>query len=62
MFITFYYCLDGYIVQDNARPHPAHMTMDFMNNTNAHVMPWPALSPDLSPSEPLWDVMFLDLL
>lgn len=41
--------------QDNARPHTARISMDFLNNANIRVMPWPALSPDLAPIEHVWD-------
>lgn len=41
--------------QDNARPHAAHVTQDFLHDNNVNVMPWPPYSPDLSPIEHLWD-------
>ena len=41
--------------QDNARPHTARISMDFLNNANIRVIPWPALSPDLAPIEHAWD-------
>ena len=43
--------------QDNARPHMARLTMDFMRQNSIVTMPWPALYPDLSPIEHLWDAM-----
>lgn len=42
---------------DNARPHVARIVRDFLNNQNVNVMDWPAVSPDLSPIEHLWDEM-----
>ena len=41
--------------QDNARPHSAQATQNFLRSNNVCVMPWPACSPDLSPIEHLWD-------
>ena len=40
---------------DNARCHMARVCLDFLNQNHIHVLPWPALSPDLSPIEHLWD-------
>ncbi len=41
--------------QDNARPHIAQETMDYLHAEGVAVIPWPAFSPDLSPIEHLWD-------
>ncbi|GBN13732.1 hypothetical protein AVEN_226954-1 [Araneus ventricosus] len=39
--------------QDNARPHTARVTQDFLHYVQT--LPWPARSPDLSPIEHVWD-------
>ena len=41
--------------QDNARCHVARVSMNFLNDNHLRTLPWPALSPDLSPIEHLWD-------
>ena len=43
--------------QDNARPHTARVAMDFLHHNNVMLLPWPAISPDLSPNEHVWDEM-----
>lgn len=47
--------------QDNAAPHTAKSTIEFLHATFASVMEWPALSPDLNPIENVWGVMARDL-
>lgn len=43
--------------QDNARPHVARVVRDLFVQQNVDVLPWPAVSPDLSPIEHVWDEM-----
>jgi hypothetical protein len=38
---------------DNARPHTARATVDFLANQNVIVLPWSSKSPDLNPIEHL---------
>ncbi|GFU47163.1 transposable element Tcb2 transposase [Trichonephila clavipes] len=39
--------------QDNARPHTARVSQDFLRHFQT--LPWPSCSPDLSPVEHVWD-------
>lgn len=43
--------------QDNARPHIAAHSLDFLGTNHINLLPWPARSPDLSPIEHLWDAI-----
>ena len=40
---------------DNARPHVARITREYLQAHNVNTLNWPALSPDLSPIEHIWD-------
>ena len=53
--VPFMQANGGTFQQDNARPHVARDNMDYLRRHNVDKLPWPALSPDLSPIEHLWD-------
>jgi hypothetical protein len=43
--------------QDNARPHVARVVRDYLTQQNVDLLPWPAVSPNRSPIEHVWDEM-----
>lgn len=43
--------------QDNARAHTARVSATYLQQQNINVLPWPALSPDMSPIEHVWDTL-----
>ena len=42
---------------DNARPHVARISTQFLEAEHVPVLPWPASSPDMSPIEHVWDAL-----
>ena len=44
-------------MHDNARPHVARICRQFLNRNNVNVLPWPAVSPDMNPTEHIWDYL-----
>ena len=41
--------------QDNATPHTARLTRNFLDEQNVELLDWCSCSPDLNPIEQLWD-------
>ncbi len=42
---------------DNAQPHVARICTQFLEAENIPVLAWPAYSPDMSPTEYVWDAL-----
>ena len=42
-------------MHDNARPHSAKLTRQFLATNNVNVLDWPANGPYINPIEQVWD-------
>ena len=44
-------------MDDNYRPHCAHLVNEFLHENNIARLEWPAYSPDMNPIEHTWDTL-----
>ena len=57
VIITFLNQDPGTLMHDNARPHNARLTQNYLARHNVNVLQWPTCSPDMNPIEHIWDVL-----
>lgn len=44
-------------INDNARPHRAHIAQEYLQQEATELLPWPAISPDMNLIEHLCDYL-----
>ena len=45
------------LMHDNVRPHVARICRQSLNRNTVNVLAWPAVSPDMNPTEHIWDYL-----
>ena len=48
-------------MDDNSRPHRAHLVNEFLHDDNIARLEWPACSPDMNPIKYAWDTLNRDV-
>mgnify|MGYP005985340981 CR=1 FL=1 len=48
---------DGTFQQNNAGSHVSRVAMNFLADNNDNILPWRPRSPDLNPTEHVWDML-----
>ncbi|GFX38299.1 transposable element Tcb2 transposase [Trichonephila clavipes] len=54
---AFQRILGAIFLQDNYRPHASKTVRDFCSTQHMQLLPWPAYSPDMSPTEHVGDLV-----
>ena len=44
-------------MDDNSRPHRAHLVNEFLHDNNIARLEWAACSPDMNPFDHAWDIL-----
>ena len=44
-------------MDDNSRPHRAHLVNEFLHDNSIARLEWPACSPDMNPIDHAWDTL-----